>query len=454
MLPDDGRDLLAEMVETTVGALLQSTTAVELKEIATRLYAAGLLEVGGATGISSGMTGAQTSALQSSSDETPPFPSTLLVKLTGACNWACTYCYDYDRRRFRESLELGDVAPVIEQMANNHKHLNIIFHGGEPLLRFKELKAILGFANEVCAARGATVRFSIQTNGSFLDEDVISFLQQNSVEVGMSIDGPSELNDQNRIDHLGRGTSAQFEKLFDLFPDFMRSKVGYITTVTSTNVDKLSQVADYLRNLGVTSWKTAIFDMEGRARNASQLAPDLNAYITFLLRALDDCAAGRWFGFRYNNILELLDNVFSVRRSNMCLKFPCGAGREFLVAAADKTIMACDATYHPSFVIGTLGDEVAAAQVSANGRALSERQDWLLHEAECATCPWFHYCAGTCMAKAVIQHGTVKAVDDFECSVRKAIFPAMFESLANPSSKLRDYYLSSRRRSPMKAVSA
>ncbi len=34
-----------------------------------------------------------------------PFPTSLLLKLTGACNISCEYCYDYDRHRFKARLD-------------------------------------------------------------------------------------------------------------------------------------------------------------------------------------------------------------------------------------------------------------------------------------------------------------------------------------------------------------
>lgn len=113
-----------------------------------------------------------------------------------------------------------------------------------------------------------------------------------------------------------------------------------------------------------------------------------------------------------------------------------------MVAGADKRFMACDATYDTSFRLGKISEGIEAAQASAKALALFDRERWLLTEAECSQCPWLHFCSGTCMAKAQIQHGTVKAVDDFECAVRKQVFPALFGEIVSPESRLLQYYLS------------
>ena len=456
-VPHDEIDTLARIDGKRMDYVLGVLTGDDVAGTLSRLYRAGLLAVDGETGLrgtpecrshvrAQRTFGGSESARGSEPHEQPrpDLPTTLLIKLTGACNWSCTYCYDYDRGRFRKSLRLEDVAGAIEEIVDRHRRISIIFHGGEPLLQFAELERIVGFAVLRARAAGGDARFSLQTNGALITAEIIDFLDAHAFEVGMSIDGPPEINDLTRVDRRGRGTGRVLEALFRRHPGFMTTRVGFITTVTSRNVDALNAVASYLRDLGAASWKTAIFDAEGRGTASPELRPALPPYVAFLTNWLEECGAGAWDGFRFKNMLELIDTIASPKRPNMCLKFPCGAGREFIVAAADRGLMACDATYHPAFVLGRIDEGLAARQSSPNALGLFEREAWLLSEAECATCPWLHYCAGTCMAKALIQHGTIKAVDDFECAVRKAIFPILFDKLIEPDSRLRSYYVRNR----------
>jgi uncharacterized protein len=336
---------------------------------------------------------------------------------------------------------LEDIAALLEQMSEAHPSITLMFHGGEPLLRFDELRRICAFAADAGERHKASVSFLIQTNGSLLDEDKVQFLRERQFGVGMSIDGPPEVNDRTRVTAAGRGTGEKMEQLFDRYPEFMRTEVGYITTVTSRNVDSLQTIAEYLRGLGVRSWKTAIFDPEGRGKDHPEFEVPLEPYIGFLEWAVAQCAKGLWAGFRMKTVLDLLQVIMTAERPNLCMKFPCGAGREFAVAGADKTVLACDATDHAAFRLGPLQPDTGFPHVSSAQDALSARESWLLEEAECSQCPWLHFCAGTCMAKALIRHGTIKAVDDFECSVRKRLFPLLFAYLIEPESGLLAYYM-------------
>jgi uncharacterized protein len=48
----------------------------------------------------------------------------------------------------------------------------------------------------------------MQTNGTLLDDRWVEVIRQNGVRVGVSIDGPEDVHDGQRVDHLGRGSYA------------------------------------------------------------------------------------------------------------------------------------------------------------------------------------------------------------------------------------------------------
>ncbi len=89
---------------------------------------------------------------------------------------------------------------------SGQEDVHIAFHGGEPTMVGAER-----FAWMCSTARGqlgdlARVRFSVQTNGTRLNRAWTSALSEHDVAVGISLDGPREVNDLNRVDHNGRGS--------------------------------------------------------------------------------------------------------------------------------------------------------------------------------------------------------------------------------------------------------
>lgn len=139
-----------------------------------------------------------------------------IVKLTERCNINCTYCYffnggDEDYKKHPPLLSTGTaeaIADFLKQGAQElgAKKIIIDFHGGEPLLmkqhRFAEICDI--FASRL--AGEFKLNFKLQTNGMLVDEEWIALFEKYRVMIGVSIDGPMEYNDVDRVDHDGKGT--------------------------------------------------------------------------------------------------------------------------------------------------------------------------------------------------------------------------------------------------------
>lgn len=72
-----------------------------------------------------------------------------------------------------------------------------------PVEFYEEVSAM---QSEATAELGYTVTNAIQTNGTRLTPEWLSFLKRNKWGVGVSIDGPRELHDRHRVDVGRRGT--------------------------------------------------------------------------------------------------------------------------------------------------------------------------------------------------------------------------------------------------------
>ncbi|QTE21987.1 hypothetical protein J3359_14380 [Polaribacter cellanae] len=81
------------------------------------------------------------------------------------------------------------------------------FHGGEPLLAGKDFfKYFVSKANEVLLSVNIQPVFTVQTNGTLIDDEWCKLFHDNNIFVGISIDGEKKNNDENRIYHSGKGS--------------------------------------------------------------------------------------------------------------------------------------------------------------------------------------------------------------------------------------------------------
>jgi uncharacterized protein len=112
------------------------------------------------------------------------------------CNLQCGYCYE-DPQRDAGNLGVRYDLDAMKRsiVAHSRPDEPFLLFGGEPLLLTKDALEDLwdwGFKR--------TGRNTIQTNGVLIDDEHIALFKRYQVGVGLSMDGPGELNDA-RWDH-------------------------------------------------------------------------------------------------------------------------------------------------------------------------------------------------------------------------------------------------------------
>ena len=139
-----------------------------------------------------------------------------IVKIHSRCELACDYCYMYemadqswrDQPR-RMSPEIADfTAARIGEHARDHglTDVELVLHGGEPLLAGRELIAYLVAATRKAAGSDVSVHAAVQTNAVGLSEPYLRLFDELGVRVGVSLDGAAEDHDRHRRFASGRGS--------------------------------------------------------------------------------------------------------------------------------------------------------------------------------------------------------------------------------------------------------
>ncbi|MFV2178190.1 FxsB family cyclophane-forming radical SAM/SPASM peptide maturase [Actinomadura sp. LOL_016] len=139
-----------------------------------------------------------------------------VLKMHSRCNLACDYCYMYEmadqgwrrqpRRMSRTTIDL--VAARIAQHArdNGLPRVEVILHGGEPLLAgLEHLRYALKTIHST-AAPDVSVGFHMQTNGVLLDPSFLELFTEHDVHVSVSLDGDEKGHDRHRLRKNGSGS--------------------------------------------------------------------------------------------------------------------------------------------------------------------------------------------------------------------------------------------------------
>lgn len=181
----------------------------------------------------------------------------IFVKPVGAeCNLRCNYCYYLGKKNLypgKKSNLMDD--EILENYINQHIEastedlISFSWHGGEPLL------AGLDFYRKVVSLQrkhqpsGTKIINGIQTNGTLLNDEWCNFLSENKFVVGLSIDGPGNLHNDNRRT-TANGTSLQtvikgYELLkeYGIIPEIL-------CVVNNENVKFPLVIYDFFKELG------------------------------------------------------------------------------------------------------------------------------------------------------------------------------------------------------------
>jgi uncharacterized protein len=139
--------------------------------------------------------------------------NTLIIKFASPCNLNCTYCYEYNtgddswKRKPKyfspEQAELLN-ARIKEYLKETpHQFINIVGHGGEPLLLGAHKLDVL--FNKLVDGIQDKLRLSIQTNAVLVDDQIIAVLKKYNVRCGVSLDGNKNHN-RFRVNHAGKNS--------------------------------------------------------------------------------------------------------------------------------------------------------------------------------------------------------------------------------------------------------
>jgi uncharacterized protein len=149
----------------------------------------------------------------------------VLVKVASTCNLNCSYCYVYNlgdtsylaqppvmSRTTAEAL----VARVAAHCTRHRlREFTFAFHGGEPLLARPDFYRHFVACVRATLPPYTKVTYFMQTNGMLLTPQWCALLRELNIIVGISVDGPADVNDRHRVDHAGRGSYQRVRRGWD-----------------------------------------------------------------------------------------------------------------------------------------------------------------------------------------------------------------------------------------------
>jgi uncharacterized protein len=332
--------------------------------------------------------------------ESPPVRA-LSLAVAQKCNLGCTYCYAQQgsfggpARSMPDDTALASVDLLFSE-AGPGDRVNLAFLGGEPLLNRPAIHAATERALKLADECGASVTFSITTNGTQVTAEDGDFFEEHGFAVTVSLDGVGEANDALRPFRSGRGSFERVvERITPLLARQRRMQVSARVTVTPSNLE-LRRTLDTFVEMGFHSvgFSPLLRSPTGNGEmELDQLAVMLEEMVSCGQELERRVEAGSRYPFA--NMVNALREIHRGTHR----PYPCGAGAGYLGVSADGELAACHRFVGDED--GAMGSVAEGVDREAQARWLSDRH---VHRQEPCTGCWARYmCSGGCHHEVIAR---------------------------------------------------
>ncbi len=349
-------------------------------------------------------------------DSREPIIKSLCLNVTHGCNMRCGYCFASDTafgvRNELMSYRVGRQAiDFLLEKSGSRRHLEVDFFGGEPLLNLQTIQKLTHYGTQRAQEMGNVIKFTVTTNCVLIDASFIRFVNENKMQVVLSLDGRQRVHD--RVRRLIDGSNSYdtiLPRMLQLADSRNHENYYVRGTFTNRNMD-FSRDVLHLFDLGFkhVSLEPVVAPPETYGFSDADIPALEQEYEKLSMALLERHNQGQFIDFFHFNV-DLTGGTCIPKRIK-----GCGAGFEYLAVAPDGTLFPCHqfdgkADYEMGNVFDGLGDdnisrEFASAHIYA--------------KKACKDCWARFFCSGGCHANAVEFSGSLLEPYSVGCRLQK-----------------------------------
>ncbi|MBQ5986739.1 MAG: anaerobic sulfatase maturase [Clostridia bacterium] len=353
-------------------------------------------------------------------------PLNMLIKpASGSCNLRCAYCFYYDEMENREQASYGRMTPETQELlvrrAFEYAEGSVMFsfQGGEPTLMGLPFYRRLLELQLRYNTRHIVVQNTIQTNGTLINGEWAAFLAENNFLVGLSLDGPREVQNKMRTDAKGKGTFDRVMQTVSLFEQY-GVEYNILMVVNHYVARNIEKVYRFFKQHKIRFLQPSpCLDPIGVTPGSLPYSLTVEDYTYFLKTLFDlwyaDFVKGDLMIIRtFDNYIGILMG-YSPEICSMLGNCICQ-----FVTEANGDVYPCDFYVLDEWRMGNIR-ESSFAELREGAVAKRFLSSSYKLPAECFGCEWFNLCKGGCRRNREPFAGDVPSDNQF-CGAYKAFF--------------------------------
>ncbi|MCX6249864.1 MAG: radical SAM protein [Bacteroidetes bacterium] len=339
------------------------------------------------------------------------------ILLTLKCNLRCSYCY-IDKKE--NSINIITAEKIIDFIFSNtpaKESIYLGFFGGEPLLEFESLKAIVLLLENHPLYAEREIEIQVVSNGTIFTDEIADFLIQHNIVLGLSCDGIPSIQDKHRRFQDNTPSSAIVEKTIlqaiQTFPSLMVNAV-----YTPATYKYLPETVEYFYSLGIRKiYINPDFGADWSAMDVNQVNEIYDQLADIYLK-WDDLGDTAFISPINSKLAVILNNGYKPGdKCQMGIKefaispdgnlFPC----ERLLGNGDKNAHCIGDIYH--------GLDIRKLTCGKFCHPVEQ--------SECIDCTLKNYCMNWCGCSNFFSTGYYNYVGAFICGSEKAAIKSAFK---------------------------
>ncbi|MHB9940692.1 thioether cross-link-forming SCIFF peptide maturase [Clostridium sporogenes] len=347
------------------------------------------------------------------------FIKALCLNIAHDCNLRCKYCFadegEYKGKRELMSPEIGKKAiDFVIEKSGPRKNIEVDLFGGEPLMAFSTIKEIVEYAKEQEEKHNKIIRFTMTTNGTLLNKEIMEYLDKNMGNIVLSIDGRKEINDNVRVRVDGSGSyDFILPKIKEMVEMRDKTKQYYARgTFTRENLDFFEDVMHMANNdFDEISIEPVVLPEDHPLSLREKDLPKIfEQYDKLVEEMIKRHKEGKEFKFYHFNI-DLQGGPCVYKRIS-----GCGAGHEYVAIAPSGDVYPCHQFVgNEDFKMGNIMKNFKVREDIAK----NFKKAHIYNKPECKECWARFYCSGGCQANNYNFNKDMNIPYNLGCTMQK-----------------------------------
>ncbi len=346
-----------------------------------------------------------------------PVIKAMCLHIAHDCNLRCSYCFastgDFKGGRSLLDLNTGKNAlDFLVRNSGNRKNLEVDFFGGEPLMNLHVVKELVRYGRSLEEKNNKKFKFTITTNGVLLDRNIIDYINDEFVNVVISLDGRPEIHNRMRKTVNGKGSYDIILENAKSLVEGRKQKDYYVRgTFTRENLDFYKDVL-HLADCGfeqISIEPVVASEKEDYSIREEDLPQIFKSYEILASEYIKRRREGKWFNF-FHFYIDLTQGPCLAKRL-----IGCGAGNEYIAVTPQGDIYPCHQFVgQTEFKMGNVNNDQFDYSMQKRFGANN-----LLTKEACQNCWAKFYCTGGCAANSYNFTGTLDEPYHIGCEMEK-----------------------------------